>query len=82
MLIYIFREYCHSLLLNIMLIFILAALASMPDLSSSSYFYDQYAAAADSAHKKATKEKWIQIYRIDDDVNPQVIQAVHQAVRE
>jgi predicted Zn-dependent protease len=82
MLIYIFREYCHSLLLNIMLIFILAALASMPDLSSSSYFYDQYAAAAASAHKKATKEKWIQIYRIDDDVNPQDIQAVHQAVRE
>jgi matrixin len=79
-----------------MLIFILAALASMPYLSSSSYFYDQYAAAAASAHKKATKENGIQIccswgkeiddgtltYRIDDDVNPQVIQAVHQAVRE
>jgi predicted Zn-dependent protease len=79
-----------------MLIFILAALASMPYLSSYSYFYDQYAAAAASAHKKATKENGIQIccswgkeiddgtltYRIDDDVNPQVIQAVHQAVRE
>ena len=79
-----------------MLIFILATLASMPYLSSFSYFYDQYAAAAASAHKKATKENGIQIccswgkeiddgtltYRIDDDVNPQVIQAVHQAVSE
>jgi Matrixin len=78
------------------MIFILAALASMPYLSSSSYFYDQYAAAA-SAHQKAAKENGIQIccswgkeiddgiltYRIDDDdANPQVIQAVHQAVRE
>jgi Matrixin len=76
-------------------IFILAALASMPYLLSSSYIYDQYAAAA-SAHQKATTENGIQIccswgkeiddgtltYGIDDDANPQVIQAVHQAVRE
>jgi Matrixin len=78
-----------------MLIFILVAFVSMPYLSSSSYFYDQYAAAA-SAHQKAARENGIQIccswgkeiddgtltYGIDDDANPQVIQAVHQAVRE
>ncbi len=82
----------HSLLLNIMLIFILAALASMPYLSSS-YFFNQYATAA---HQKAATENGIQIccswdkeiddgtltYRIDDDANPQVIQAVHQAIDE
>jgi hypothetical protein len=75
-----------------MLIFILAALWSMPYLSSS-YFFSQYATAA---HQKAARENGIQIccswgkeiddgtltYRIDDDANPQVIQAVHQAVDE
>src|ERR671928_2184801 len=75
-----------------MLIFIFAALWSMPYLSSS-YFFSQYATAA---HQKAARENGIQIccswgkeiddgtltYRIDDDANPQVIQAVHQAVDE
>jgi hypothetical protein len=76
------------------LIFILAALWSTPYLSSS-YFFNQYTTAA---HQKAARENGIQIccswgkeiddgiltYRIadDDDANPQVIQAVHQAVDE
>jgi hypothetical protein len=42
-----------------MLIFILAALASMPYLSSSSYFFNQYATAAASAHQKAARENRI-----------------------
>ena len=91
----------HNLLLNIVSISILTSLASLPYLSSSSYFYNQYATAAASAHsslvlQKATRENGIQIccswgneiadgvlnYRIADDANPQVIQAVHQAVDE
>jgi predicted Zn-dependent protease len=75
-----------------MLIFVLIASALMPYISSSSYFFNQYATAA---HQKAARENGIQIccswgkiddgiltYRIDEDANPQVIQAVHQAVDE
>jgi predicted Zn-dependent protease len=63
----------------------------------SSYFYNQYAADASARSSSLGLDKFgIQVccswgneiangvltYRIDDDANPQVIQAVHQAVDE
>jgi matrixin len=89
-------ELCrHSLLLNIMPIAVLTALALMTYLSVSSY---ATATAAHSSLElqKTARENGIQIccswgneiadgvltYRIDDGANPQVIQAVHQAVDE
>ena len=91
---------CHNLLLTsiIITISILTALLSLPYLSSSSYFHNQYATAAHSSLglQKSTRENGIQIccswgnqiadgvltYRIDDDANPQVIQAIQQATDE
>jgi Matrixin len=87
----------HNLSVNIILISILTALASMPYLSSS-----QYATAAAAAHSSSSRlhtdarENGIQVccswgnqisdgvltYRIDNGAKPQVIQAVHQAVDE
>jgi predicted Zn-dependent protease len=83
----------HNLVLNVTSMSILIAILSLP----SSYFYNQYAADASARSSSLGLDKFgIQVccswgneiangvltYRIDDDANPQVIQAVHQAVDE
>ena len=88
----------HNLLVNTMSISILTTLVLLSYLSSPSYFYYQHATAAASAHSSLVLQKTagIQIccswgkeiddgvltYRIDDDANAQVVQAVHQAINE
>ena len=90
-------QYRHNMLLNIIGISISIFLALMSYLSLSSYFYNQYVNAALARSSSLGLHKFgIQVccswrneiadriltYRIDDDANPQVIQAVHQAVDE
>ena len=90
-------QYRHNMLLNIIGISISISLALMPYLSSSSYFYNQYATAASARSSSLELHKFgIQIccswgneiedgiltYRIDNDADAQVVQAIHQAVDE
>jgi hypothetical protein len=86
----------HNLLLNVTSMSILTAMLSLP--SSYCYNQYATAAGADSSleQQRSTRENRIQIccswgnqvtdgiltYRIDDDANVQVVQAVHQAVDE
>jgi hypothetical protein len=83
----------HNLVLNVTSMSILIAVLSL----TTTYFYNQYTADASDRSSSLRLEKFgIQVccswgneiadgiltYRIDDDANPQVIQAVHQAVDE
>jgi hypothetical protein len=85
----------HNLLLNVTSMSILIAVLSLPSYYYNQY---ATAAAADSSleQHRSTRENRIQVccswgneiedgiltYRIDDDANAQVIQAVHQAIDE
>ena len=78
----------HNLLLNVASMSMLIAILSL----SSFYFYNQHVADASARSSSLGLQiccSWgnevadgILTYRIDDDANQQVVQAVHQAVNE